>query len=413
MTLQATIRSVEVTEDGVKGGLGVRALETLPSGTVFASLPLSLLFSIEHVFVDPWAEEHLERLSDTEAVALYVARMREHGAKAEYNELWTDWVALLPDSYPTMPLFYSSAQQEMLQTSMVRSFTARRLQRAQQTYSSLPAAVKSTVAFEQFLWGLSTLWSRTHGVRLRDRKGKWQKAGAFVPFADLLNMPSSGSLVDGQWVAEVANADCQTNNVSTHFECHTTKDVRAGEELLVPYGSAAVMNQGGYGNGQLLLDYGLTLERNPFDIVQIDLPPLRRAGDYESPSGQSSSLSDSTARLTKDLLKVVTNRDSNNEPQAFQLRVLPAEADQLPATELLTSLPRGLTSYLRLHAVDDALLERMGGAHVALDALLGRLRQDVPFGPEHELASIALLAATASWHITARPSSRTNNCWRH
>jgi hypothetical protein len=238
---------------------------------------------------------------------------------------------------------------------MVRSFTTRKLQRAQQTYSSLPAVVKSTVAFEQFLWGLSTLWSRTHGVRLRDRKGKWQKAGAFVPFADLLNMPSSGSLVDGQWVAEVANADCQTNNASTHFECHTTKDVLTGEELLVPYGSAAVMMQGGYHNGQLLLDYGLTLERNPFDIVQIDLPPLRRAGDYESPSGQSSSLSDSTARLTKGLLKVVANRDSSNEPQAFQLRILPAEADQLPATELLSSLPRGLTSYLRLHAVDDAL----------------------------------------------------------
>jgi hypothetical protein len=28
------------------------------------------------------------------------------------------------------------------------------------------------------------------------------------------------------------------------------------------------------------------------------------------------------------------------------------------------------------------------------DALMDRLRQDVPFGPEHELASIALLAAT-------------------
>jgi hypothetical protein len=53
--------------------------------------------------------QNLERLSDTEAVALDVARMRVQGAKAEYNELWADWVALLPDSDPTMPLFYNSA----------------------------------------------------------------------------------------------------------------------------------------------------------------------------------------------------------------------------------------------------------------------------------------------------------------
>ena len=239
--------------------LSSRFLAT-PRNAVFASLPLSSLFTVEHVFLDEWAQTHLEPLSDTEATAVYLARMRIRG-----DSDWDAWVQILPDAFGSFPLFWSDAQLDQLQSSAVRAFTERRLSRARATYASLDPEARSTVPFEQFLWGLSALWSRTHGVAVRDAQGAWQKAAAFVPVADLLNMATAtggaGEGADGG----SANVDCKTNDASTHFECFTLRAVPAGQELLVSYGAATPGQPGGsgggIGNGQLLLDYGFALEQ--------------------------------------------------------------------------------------------------------------------------------------------------------
>lgn len=230
---------------------------------MFASLPLSALFSVEHVFHDEWAQAHLDALSDTEATAVYLARMRLRGDSG-----WDAWAQLLPDTFPTFPLFWDDARLGRLQSSAVRAFTERRLERARATHASLEPEARDAVSFERFLWGLSALWSRTHGVAVRDAQGVWQKAAAFVPLADLLNMAAvgAGAGAGAEDAAEQANVDCKTNDASTHFECFTLSAVPAGRELLVSYGAAAPGPAGsgsgaGVGNGQLLLDYGFALDQ--------------------------------------------------------------------------------------------------------------------------------------------------------
>jgi hypothetical protein len=122
--------------------------------------------------------------------------------------------------------------------------------------------VNSHVKYDDFLWGLSLLWSRNFGVAIRDPEGNWQKAPCFVPFADMLNTGYQSDL----------NSDCHTNDASTHFECAVTRDIASGVELLGPYSSS----RGEYSNGQLLMDYGFVLSINPNDVVMLQLPRLTR-----------------------------------------------------------------------------------------------------------------------------------------
>ncbi len=412
---------------GLKGGaLGVVAERNLPSGTVVLSLPLSLLFSVEHVFTDEWARQHLEPLSDTEAVALYLARLRIQGAAAEHNAGWAPYVALLPDAFPTSPLFFSNKSMALLQSSMVRTFAERRLDRAQRTYAALPAAVREVVSFDGFRWGLSVLWSRTHGVRVKDGEGQWQKAAVFVPFADLINMPSGAiwessaqkQKGDGAAAAAAAasdpllptflpqraNVDCDTNSASTHFQCYLVTDLHSGEELLVPYGSGHSAQGGStLPNGKLLLDYNFAVEFNSFDIVQMEFPPLRRRGlKHQRPDGTPCAISKQTRTLQLDLLRVLAAGDVNAEgrsdgrkTQAFQLHAPPASADgSLPGgqIDLSTALPLGLMTLQRVRALDDAFLAEFGGIG-RRDMLLGRLRgSDAPLSPTHELAAVGMTA---------------------
>ena len=374
---------------------------------MFASIPLSALFSVEHVFQDVWAQEELEALSDTEATAVYLAHLRStRGVAAGDNAAWDPYIQLLPDSFPTSPLFFDDAQLALLQRSQLRSFVSRRLSRANATWSGLSAAVREVVSYPDFLWGLSVLWSRVHGVRVKDSEGKWHKASAFVPVADLLNSASgprssssSGSGTGGiSGEGETPNCDCHTNDASTHFECYVTRLVRRGEELLVPYGAPSSSSSSGstsaspsgLGNGQLLLDYGFAIEHNRNDVLHFDLAPLRSVGSYPS-EGQDAAptvtdITPAVFELQRSLMRTVLRRDAGEaRSYAFQLHYPPSTE-----RELSSVLPVGLLQLLRIQALDSTFHRRFGADPAGLAK---HLEQDLPLSPSHEAAALHMLQA--------------------
>ena len=427
------------------GGIGLLASRDLtpptagaagtapPPPLVLFSLPLSMLFSIEHVFLDEWAQLHLESMSDTEAMAIYLARMRIQGGQQANKSVseWDAWVQLLPERFDTNPLFWSTAQLDKLQSSLLRRFIARRLARAERSYAMLAAEVRAEVPYSDFLWGLAVLWSRTHGVRIKDREGAWHKAPAFVPMADLLNMPSTGSLEGEGGAPQQANVECATNQASTHFECILIAPVRKGEELLVPYGGASNAGSsagggggGGMGNGQLLLDYGFAMENNHFDILQFEVPSLRAVGSYPLPAASDAEeggvpvesrappiveeVSPELFELQSSLISSVLRRGDPLVPALFQFHYPPARMAH-GGDDPASALPAGLLQLLRVHALDAATLARMGGVSRARDVLMSRIKQDVPLSAHNEVSALRLLQRAILEALVSYGSSMTED----
>jgi len=122
------------------------------------------------------------------------------------------------------------------------------------TYRNACESELSAYSLANFTWALSIIWSRTFKLP-GDITG-------LLPFADLFNAePVSKETSDIQVIP--------SNNAS-HFVLKAAKRViKAGEQILVPYGTNKR-----FSNGQLLLDYGFTFENNPNDmvIIQFSIP---------------------------------------------------------------------------------------------------------------------------------------------
>ena len=112
------------------------------------------------------------------------------------------------------------------------------------TTTSALGATEERTWLRLFMFWVSVVQGRVHGVMVRDQSGTWVKTKCMVPFADAINTGPP----------ETLNVKCFTNDASTHFVCRTTGPVKAGEELLTAYSGG-----GGHHNtsaGRYFMNYG-------------------------------------------------------------------------------------------------------------------------------------------------------------
>lgn len=274
------VGTVQLARRGAVSGRGVVATRDMVVGELVARIPLSQLINIEHVLVHPNLGPLLDEaggdagivhewLSDSDALAVLLAYERSLGEMSQ----WAPWLSLL-----AMPannvLTYPEEFLQELQASPLVDILRRAKRRLTETHGYLlrlpgfhgrpPAGVITRYTLEDHIWGVSTVLSRSYTVRIKDRSGVWHSASCLVPFADFFNTGTVQHL----------NVDCATNNQSTYFECRTTRAVRAGDELLAPYGGRNSMLP----NSQLLLHYGFTMHSLKHDVaseqVSLRIPAL-------------------------------------------------------------------------------------------------------------------------------------------
>eukprot|EP00118_Oscarella_pearsei_P020390 m.220822 g.220822 ORF g.220822 m.220822 type:complete len:452 (+) comp39949_c0_seq21:69-1424(+) len=250
-------------EDCGEMGLGIKAKEALEPGHVVTRVPLSLLINIEHAATSLEFSPILDKLSylsDINAMAAFLAFERN-----SRKSKWQPYIDLLPEKFTTT-LFATEEELEELEGSYVLDFITKRNEAVQKVYGRFShdmeaffPNVHSQIAKDEFLWGLSVLWSRTHRVGVLGPDGQWHQTACLVPVADLFNMAAN---------ERDASIDCKTNDKSTHFECFTVSVVAANAQLFVTYGSDPLQRH----NSRLLMDYGFVLENNPHDCVTIGKP---------------------------------------------------------------------------------------------------------------------------------------------
>ncbi|XP_065182697.1 actin-histidine N-methyltransferase-like [Sycon ciliatum] len=266
-------------------GWGIRATTDLNAGTVLTSTPLTAVLSLEHAYLfpdfEPIIEGRLNGLGDTDLTALFLAFLHLHYSHQEnvssgdsvasttlHNvDPLLDWSGYL-NSLPRdvgLPVQYTDDLFEDMRGSALVGLCQRRNKAVtksyryiQKTLSAEHPGAMAGLSEALFRWGLAIVWSRTHRVRARDPKGQWQVAAVLVPLADIFNMADS---------EERANVECATNDDSTHFNCSLTQPTKAGEQLFVLYSSPAHRH-----NGRLLMDYGFSLRRNPWNQLTFILP---------------------------------------------------------------------------------------------------------------------------------------------
>jgi len=317
-----------------------------------------------------------------------------------------------------MPIFYNDTQLAEFQASAVREYAIRRRSAAERVYHhSFTDAIRREVgSLDDFLWGLTVTWSRLHRIAVKDSEGTWHKASCFLPVADLLNT-ASGPRTPSSSRSNVAsnnehehdspstpNADCRTNDASTHFECFTTRWVKAGHELLVPYGSGGGGSGGGgpttnkrgknaqtgMPNGKLLLDYGFALQHNMMDTVTIHLPPLRPVGEHRN-------VHDNTTVIISPAVYQLQTRIMQSELSHYDLSPTSSSASlpfplhyppiMMMRDNDIESLPHALTLYIRLWSLHEELRHEIGGAR----EIEKKIAQGQPLSPSHESSSFHFL----------------------
>lgn len=227
---------------------------------VFLKVPLhSAVINIEHalsdeLFMKYFTSDALEALDDPTVMSAFVAFCR-----ATQHSVWASYFASLPLEFTT-PLYFPGLEE--LQASEVAMLAQERVKQLAKEYDALPKELQAIVSPSLFQWAYTILLSRSFGLQIKDAQGEWQGAACLVPGADLLN------------TGVRTNADCGTNEASTHFQCFTTTSVAKGEELLAPYGS--FINE-----QKLLLDYGFILGVN--FTARVILDPNWEPGSEHKP----------------------------------------------------------------------------------------------------------------------------------
>lgn len=209
-------------------------------------IPLSVLMKTEDArksstFVMPSEEilaktdDHIDR--DTLILSLFLLHERAKGPESH----WYPYIQLLPESFST-PLFHSENYLEY--TSVF--YLAQTQTESMQELCDLIGLEKSS--FKDFLWAYTAVGSRAFQLTTLGT--------VLIPFADLANHVC---------LRQKASLKASGIDPNSHRFVLTAvpEMITAEEELNIQYHELP--------NWQLLLNYGFTIEKNPFDSIIVEL----------------------------------------------------------------------------------------------------------------------------------------------
>ncbi|KAJ0393386.1 hypothetical protein P43SY_001233 [Pythium insidiosum] len=215
------------------------------------------------------SDDAIDESDDAQGLALHeddalaVALTFETFVERE-RSVWHPHLRLLPTTYNNLLYFHDDELSQLDGTGLflvaqqmrakVRRDHARlrellALETAFATDDGVVPPIDEWFSLEQYRWALSTIWSRFVSVELPDSA----TVKAMVPVFDMLNHDPLAQVAHG------FNASTQA------FELVAHQHWSAGAQLFINYGPLS--------NHKLLALYGFVLPENPYDAVEVWLPP--------------------------------------------------------------------------------------------------------------------------------------------
>ena len=188
------------------------------------------------------------------------------GREGKDYSAWAPYLRVLPRTVP-LTVFYSKDELAALQDpALARQAKSRRasLKRRYRTlapvvrllFKDIKASQRRT-RFADYLWAKSVIGSRAlsmHGAKY------------LVPFADMFNYEAHAE----EREADNGNAFLKYHKVEGgFFSVYADRDGAAGRQLMEDYGDNS--------NELYINHHGMVVDKNPFDCVNVQLPPIDRA----------------------------------------------------------------------------------------------------------------------------------------
>jgi len=221
---------------------GVHALKELEPQQQILFVPLEFIMTSEMAKASAMcklitkAKAHVE--SSHTWLAVYLLQERTKG-KGSFFE---PYISILPESFPTIPLFFTDKYLKMLKGSFSLGKIARRLEHLRDEYNAIVAKVPSFKrhSLQDFIWARLVIITRIFGITVNG-----VKTDGLVPYADMLNHKIPRE-----------TAWCY-NDDSQGFSITTVTPIGRGEEVFDSYGRKC--------NHRFFVNYGFALDDNHED----------------------------------------------------------------------------------------------------------------------------------------------------
>lgn len=311
---------IEIKSDDIRYR-GVYTSNTLQSNDELASIPISLLFTLENAqkllnnIIPQNKQETLKNLGpvDTLSFALIIEYQNE-------DSFWKPYLECLPTMEQIkndlqMPLYWTPPQiKTYLQTSKISSFIMRRLSSIQSSFKEIESILQSIsymkdivgihyihsfvythpcVYFVDFtldlwIWALSIVWSRSFSVMIEHKKMK-----CLVPFGDLFNFNNELNEIDispatwnqSHFAMDLMARDLMQYDVKSFTSSNGQNFIfKVRNDASQTYGSGMQLYAEYHAEIQpnfvVFLDYGICIKDNPMDGIWITIEDLLTSSKF-------------------------------------------------------------------------------------------------------------------------------------
>eukprot|EP01036_Dinobryon_divergens_P035263 gene35263-45663_t len=246
--------SSNTEDDGESCGRGLLARESMAEGELMMTIPLDLCLTrlvaqeiLGKEVIPDYLDEYL-------SIALLLMHEKLKGSASK----WKPYIDILPTSEQVYPSFiWTEEELDLLKGSPTyaasKSLRGKLEREYQGLVSNILSRYPSKFPLEQynvdlFLWAFVMLFSRA--ARLSSKSSGEELA--LVPYADLMNHnPYSNTYIDAQ------RSGLPFVSRTEEVALYADRSYKKFEQVFISYGEK--------GNADLLLLYGFSLDRNPFN----------------------------------------------------------------------------------------------------------------------------------------------------
>lgn len=340
------------------------AVDVGPEGrTVRAKAPIREGELVLHVPRRLMITPKIAKASETGGLAAKVPVTRRHGYLAAFlldikrkGGFWKPYVDILPRDLSGHPLFFAESELAYLAGSSCLREIRSRTRQIDAEYQGLIASLPQDQTFtrEEYVWARIIVDSRVHRARAFG-----VETVVLVPLADLLDHSRDYNV---EWRIES----------TLGFLYSSGRQLEPGTPLTISYGSK--------GNSVLFSNYGFTLEGNPDDDAEIELPDLAPDHPFHEKAKSSGMVrngmrvftvtadhEDSAARQLVSFLRLAhldettkAGVDAAMDSASLDLPVISPDNETKAMTALQAACKHGLQQFPTSIEEDDALLKEGG-----------------------------------------------------
>eukprot|EP00752_Nemacystus_decipiens_P006075 g5483.t1 len=255
--LSVAVDTVDENENET-AGRGMIANREIKEGDELFTLPIDLLLTKDAARKEFGADIITDDLSEYIAIALLLVHEKAKGK----GSFWSSYIGVLPtveDVYPTY--LWAEEDLTLLEGSPVIAATESMRRKLEAEYATVESDLldkfpkilrKEVHTYAEFQWAFSMLFSRA--IRLGGLSTG--EAVALVPYADLFNHnPFANSYIDARQQGFFSKTD--------EVVVYADRSYKKMEQVYISYGPK--------GNSDLLLLYGFSLDRNPYNSVDVTI----------------------------------------------------------------------------------------------------------------------------------------------